>query len=164
MRALNGVAVINVCGVLAGGMPGFWEKVGNTDYQTLLSEIAAAKGNSAVKAVLQNVNSPGGNCVGCTEVYDAWADLAAAKPVIAYTRGMMCSAAYYGASAANFIYASKTGHGGMHRHDLYLDGCVRRDSNRWASKWIQVASGDLKGRRIHGGLHASTARRRATHR
>ena len=68
MRTYGGVAFINVCGVLAGDMPGIWEKLGNTDYRTLTAELVAAKADASVRSVILYVRSPGGNCAGCTEI------------------------------------------------------------------------------------------------
>ncbi len=144
MRAYGGVAFINVCGVLAGGMPGIWEKLGNTDYRTLASEVSAAKADTSVRAAVLYVRSPGGNCVGCTEIYDLVSDLAATKPVIAYTDAMMCSAAYYIASAASFIYASKTAAVGS-IGTIYTLCDASEALKAMGVRVFQIASGDLKG-------------------
>ncbi len=144
MRVVNGVAIIHVTGVLAGGMPGIWEKLGNTDYDTLGAEIAAAAESASVRAALLLVSSPGGNCVGCTEIYDAVSALAAGMPVIAYTRSMMCSAAYYIASAASFIYASKTASVGCIGTIFTLTD-ASKGLEAMGIRVFQIASGDLKG-------------------
>lgn len=55
--------------------------------------------------IVLDIDSGGGQCSGTPEFHDYI--LSYPKPVVAYTDGMMCSAAYYIASAADHIVANK---------------------------------------------------------
>jgi protease-4 len=57
------------------------------------------------KGVVLDIDSGGGQVSGTPEFYDFIKETS--KPVVAYTDGLMCSAAYYIASAANYIVANK---------------------------------------------------------
>ena len=100
----EGVGVISVTGALVEDAPGIWEKMGNTDYRSIIAEAAAAASEPRIKSVLLSIDSPGGGCIGCGEAHAAIAALARKKPVIA-SGSLICSAAYDIASAADLIYA-----------------------------------------------------------
>lgn len=57
------------------------------------------------KGVVLDIDSGGGQVSGTAEFYDFIKNYS--KPVVAYTDGMMCSAAYYIGSAASHIVANK---------------------------------------------------------
>jgi protease-4 len=57
------------------------------------------------KGVVLDIDSGGGQVSGTPEFYDFIKETS--KPVVAYTDGLMCSAAYYIGSAANYIVANK---------------------------------------------------------
>lgn len=104
----NGIAVIQVCGVLAPDMPPIFEKLGNTTYETLRAELAECQ-SAQVRGVLLLVNSPGGSTGGTVETWSAIAAVRAmGKPVLSFIGGTGCSAAYGIACQADFIYASPT--------------------------------------------------------
>lgn len=57
------------------------------------------------KGIVLDIDSGGGQVSGTPEFYDFIKETS--KPVVAYTDGLMCSAAYYIGSAANYIVANK---------------------------------------------------------
>ncbi len=57
------------------------------------------------KGIVLDIDSGGGQVSGTPEFHDFIKNYS--KPVVAYTDGMMCSAAYYIGSAANYIVANK---------------------------------------------------------
>lgn len=57
------------------------------------------------KGIVLDIDSGGGQVSGTPEFYDFIREYA--KPVVAYTDGLMCSAAYYIGSASNYIVANK---------------------------------------------------------
>jgi signal peptide peptidase SppA len=59
-----------------------------------------------IKAVLLNIDSPGGTVAGTPELAAAVKALNEIKPVYAFSSGLMCSAAYWVASQARAIYAT----------------------------------------------------------
>ncbi len=63
--------------------------------------------NKDVKAVLVEINSPGGTTAGGEELYDALTKLRADKPVVAYVNELGASAAYMTAIAADRIFVRR---------------------------------------------------------
>lgn len=87
----DGVAIINVQGMLVNHAPKIHSVLGGTDYQDLISEIKQAENHDDVKGVLLVVKSGGGQVSGCIEVCQAIENLS--KPSLTYYN-MGCSAAY----------------------------------------------------------------------
>jgi protease IV len=63
------------------------------------------KNDAYCKGIVLDIDSGGGQVSGTPEFYDYVREYP--KPVVAYTDGLMCSAAYYIGSAASFIVANK---------------------------------------------------------
>ncbi len=102
------VAVIPVSGVLMRQLS-WWSFISDSSaYEILLKELAAALDSPKVKAVILDVDSPGGEVTGCAEVAQHIYDLRGDKPIIAYTTGNCASAAYWIASACDEIVVSPT--------------------------------------------------------
>ena len=80
--------------------------LGATDTDEILDAVEQAEMDDDVKAVLLDIDSPGGSVAGIPEIADAVAELAKHKSVYAWTGGKMASAAYWIASQADAIYAS----------------------------------------------------------
>ncbi|WP_170000277.1 signal peptide peptidase SppA [Campylobacter sp. RM9328] len=76
------------------------------DDKELLAQIELAK-DPAIKGVLININSPGGDMSASVAISDAISSLKALKPVLAYASGTMASGSYYAAIGANEIYANR---------------------------------------------------------
>ena len=108
MLVKNGVAVIHVMGALSKNVAPIDNALGDTGYEQIAADLAAAVENPAVNAILLNVDSPGGAVVGCAECADAVKLASQSKPVVAFTDTMMASAAYWISSAADAIYATKS--------------------------------------------------------
>ncbi len=106
MSVENGVAVIPVCGVLANKVGLIEKSCGVCDYRDIQADIDEAYNDPRIDAVALNIDSPGGTVTGCYETADAIARLAEKKPMVAFTDGMMCSAAYYIAAPCKAIVAT----------------------------------------------------------
>jgi protease-4 len=65
-------------------------------------------GNQRLKALLLDIDSPGGSATGSEVLYRAIQRVAEEKPVYAYVRGMGASGGYYLACAASKVYALPT--------------------------------------------------------
>jgi len=104
----NGVAVINAFGPIFPHADIFTDISGATSVETLALRFGEALNAPDVKAIVLNVDSPGGNIVGVNEFADMIYDSRGKKPIIAYTGGLCASAAYWIASAADKIVADKT--------------------------------------------------------
>jgi signal peptide peptidase SppA len=102
---VDGVAVVPLQGVL-GQRLGMMEKSsGATDVVDFIGTMDKVAGDDNVRAVVLNVDSPGGSVGGIAEAADAVARVrASGKYVFAYTDSMMASAAYWIGAAADVIY------------------------------------------------------------
>ena len=79
---------------------------GATSVDLLATNLGELENNPAVKAIVLNIDSPGGNVKGINEF--AGLVKASSKPVFAYVSGTAASAAYWIASAAQEIIIDKT--------------------------------------------------------
>jgi len=92
------VAVIEIHGVIGN-------HVKIPEFSRLIDSVA---GNSRHKALLLDIDSPGGSATWSEVLYRAIQRVAEVKPVYAYVRGMGASGGYYLACAASKVYALPT--------------------------------------------------------
>ena len=91
----SGVGVVEISGVIGGG-------VRVPMYSRLLDGIRTDK---RFKAVIVEIDSPGGTASGSELLYHSLGRVAQEKPVVAYIRGMGASGAFYLSCAASKIVA-----------------------------------------------------------
>ena len=134
-------AVIPIRGVLMRGVAGL-ECWGLCDYETVADSVEDADNDDNIDAIILVVDSPGGGVQGCQE---AAARIAAvSKPVLVFTSGMLCSAAYWLTSSAEMIIAtpsSAVGSIGVYR--TFWDQSAAFD--QMGVKVQVFSSGALKG-------------------
>ena len=108
-RVVDGVGIIDVHGVLAhhGGMDA--DSMPVLGYDWIARRLEAAVSDDAVKAIMLNLNSPGGAVAGAFDLTDQVREAARIKPVHAAVGDMAASAAYAIASAATSISITRTG-------------------------------------------------------
>jgi protease-4 len=97
-RRSSGVAVVEVHGVIG-------TRVRESVYSRLFAEVAAS---DRYRALLVDIQSPGGSAAGSELLYHSLRKVAARKPVVAYIRSMGASGGYYLACAANRVTALPT--------------------------------------------------------
>ncbi|WP_312469387.1 signal peptide peptidase SppA [Brucella sp.] len=106
-------AVIPVYGVLAQRMDLMSEISGGVSYQSLKRSIHEALANDDVKAVVLDIDSPGGAVPGTDELASEIRALRGGdKPIIAQVNSLAASAAYWIASAADEIVVTPSGRAG----------------------------------------------------
>lgn len=108
-RTSAGVAIIPVLGSLVNRGAWIGASSGLTSYEGLNFALNAAASDPRTRSVLLDMDSPGGEAVGCFEAAAAVRQLAARKPVTAVVNGMAASAAYAIASAATRIVTTSSG-------------------------------------------------------
>ncbi len=108
-RTSEGVAVITVTGSLINRGAWVGASSGETSYEGIKHQVASAAADGKVRAILLDIESPGGEAVGAFEAADAIRAAAKVKPVTAVVNGMAASAAYALASAASQIIVTPTG-------------------------------------------------------
>ena len=106
----DGVAIIPVHGPLFRYANIMTTLCGATSYEILARDFTKALENPDIIGVVFDVDSPGGEVNGCSELSDLiWNSKAKFdKPVIAYASGACCSGAYWIASACDEILAADT--------------------------------------------------------
>ena len=92
------VAIVEIHGVIGN-------HVKIPEFSRLIDSVA---GNQRLKALLLDIDSPGGSATGSGVLYRAIQRVAEEKPVYAYVRGMGASGGYYLACAASKVYALPT--------------------------------------------------------
>jgi protease-4 len=97
-RRSSGVAVVEVHGVIG-------TRVRESVYSRLFAEVAAS---DRYRALLVDIQSPGGSAAGSELLHHSLSKVAARKPVVAYIRSMGASGGYYLACAANRVTALPT--------------------------------------------------------
>lgn len=103
MSIRDGVAIINVAGPLMRYADFFSAISGATSYEELRTDLAMAVDKPDVRAILLNIDSPGGMVNGANELADAIRAASAVKPVEAYVGHQAASAAYWVAAATGKI-------------------------------------------------------------
>jgi len=103
---VDGVAVLPIEGVIAKRMNLLMHISGGTSTSYAAAEFARAMEDPQVKAVVLAIDSPGGAVDGTQEFANAVASYRGTKPIVAFTDGMMASAAYWIGSAADRIFIS----------------------------------------------------------
>lgn len=103
----RGIATIEVNGALGLGLAE-WEKqwCGMTDVDDVSRLVGEAARRSDVTAIVLAMNSPGGSVSGITELAEKIRAARAQKPVIAWSRSICASAAYWIAAQASVVYAA----------------------------------------------------------
>lgn len=122
----DGVAVVPITGPIFRYANLFTQISGATSLDVLAKDFSAALNDDAVKAIVLEINSPGGQATGISEF--AAQVRSAGKPVVAYVDGMAASAAYWIAAAAPQIVMSKSAMAGNIGAVLGLD--TRKDPHK----------------------------------
>ncbi len=81
---------------------------GATSYERITQDIQAALANDDIGAIILNIDSPGGEVNGCSELAQLIFNARGTKPIIAYASGDCASGAYWIASACDRIVAADT--------------------------------------------------------
>lgn len=106
MEVSDGIATIPIFGVLANKISMVEKSCGVTDYRDIQADLEECYNDDRIKAVVLNIDSPGGTVTGCYETADSVALLASKKRVVSFTDGQICSAAYYIAAPSAAICAT----------------------------------------------------------
>ena len=105
-QIVNDTAVIPIQGVIAKKMNMFARISGGVSTQLVGNDIKDALADDSIKSILLDIDSPGGTVDGTQELADIIFAGREKKPIVAYSDGMIASAAYWIGSAADKIYIS----------------------------------------------------------
>jgi signal peptide peptidase SppA len=102
----GGIATIPIYGVIAPRMNLLSEMSGGTTFETLTGQLRAAVADPNTRAIVFDVDSPGGNVAGATEFSKEVRAARGTKPIVAVAHHLMASAAYWAMAGASEIVAS----------------------------------------------------------
>jgi len=108
-RMRDGVGIIDITGPIFRYADFFTDISGGATIGSMSRDFTTALNDPNVKAILLNIDSPGGEVAGTHEFAQMVFAARGKKPIVAYVDGMAASAAYWIASAADEIVTDATG-------------------------------------------------------
>lgn len=112
LQVSDGIAVIPIFDVLCSRTDAWTLYFGLTSYEDIRAQFQAALADPAVKNIVFDIASPGGEAAGCFDLVDEIYQARGQKPMYAIFNGYGYSAAFAIASAADKRYISRTGSAG----------------------------------------------------
>ncbi len=140
----DGVAIIPVTGPLFRYANIFTSISGASSYELIAKDFIASLENPQIKAIIFDIDSPGGEVNGVAELASMIFDARGAKPIIAYASGDAASGAYWVASAADEIVVSETSALGS----IGVVGIYRGKSDRESSASVEIVSSQSPHKRL----------------
>jgi signal peptide peptidase SppA len=108
-HVIDGVAIIPIQGVLTKAESWVSALSGCSSYAQIGGYLQDAVNDAGVRAILLQVDSPGGETTGCLELSDFIYSIRGAKPIYAVADDFAFSAAYALTSAADRIFITRMG-------------------------------------------------------
>jgi len=99
------VALIVMRGLISSSLPG---NVGDSMVDDLRTALQQAREDNRVKAVVLEIDSPGGEVTAADEIYNAVVKTRARKPVVIYMDTLAASGGYYVSCGGKFLMANET--------------------------------------------------------
>lgn len=103
------IAIIPVYGVLAPRANMLTEISGGTSFEKLTAQLNEVVANKAIKTIVLDVDSPGGNVAGATEFAKVVLKARTKKPIIGQVQFTGASAAYWPLSCCTAIHCAPSG-------------------------------------------------------
>jgi ClpP class serine protease len=104
----DGVAIINIEGSIFRYANLFTYYSGGVSTQLLSQDFSTCLKDPAVRAIMFNINSPGGEADGINELAEMIYQARGVKPLAAYFSGMGCSGALWIGTACDRVYCDQT--------------------------------------------------------
>jgi ClpP class serine protease len=147
----DGVAIVQVMGVLSQRFDWLAALCGWTTYEGLAATFDAMLGDTRVKAVLMDVESPGGEAAGMPDIVDVILAAREKKPIWAVANTFAASAAYGIAGASNVLYVPRLALvGSIGAVAVHVDQSAADEA--YGERYTAVYSG---ARKIDGWSHAA---------
>lgn len=142
MQIIDGIAHIPIGGAIGLRLDGMAKGTGAVDVMDISAEIDQASADPNVRAILFDIDSPGGMVSGTPELADKIAALD--KPAYVFSNGLVASAAYWLASAADGIFATKTANIGS--IGVYIPWLDQTEAFKMEGLSVEIIkAGKLKG-------------------
>src|SRR2546423_273921 len=98
------IAVITMRGLISTSIPG---NVSDSMVDDLRTALQQARDDSRVKAIVLEIDSPGGEVTASDEIYSAVVKTRARKPVVVYMDSLAASGGYYVSCGGKFFFANE---------------------------------------------------------
>lgn len=108
-ETVAGVAIVPIQGTLVNRLGSLRPYSGMTGYDGIRSNLMTALNDSGVRAIMFDIDSPGGEVSGCFDLADTIYAARKIKPIWAVLNDAAYSAAYAIASACDYITVPRTG-------------------------------------------------------
>ena len=99
------IAVISLRGLISTGVAG---NVGESMVDDLRWQLEQARNDNNVRAVVLDVDSPGGEVTASDMIYNAVVKTRAVKPVVVYMESLAASGGYYVSCGGQYLMANET--------------------------------------------------------
>jgi protease-4 len=103
--SLDKIAVITMRGLISSSLPG---NVTDSMVDDMRAALQQARDDTRVKAIVLQVDSPGGEVTASDEIYNAVLKARAKKPVVIYMESLAASGGYYVSCGGKFLMANDT--------------------------------------------------------
>jgi protease IV len=103
--ATDKIAVIAMRGLISSSIPG---NVSDSMVDDLRAALQQARDDSRVKAIVLEIDSPGGEVTASDEIYSAVVKTRTRKPVVVYMDSLAASGGYYVSCGGKFLMANET--------------------------------------------------------
>src|SRR5438270_6065763 len=99
------IALITLRGLISSSIPG---SVSDSMVEDMRLALQQARDDSRVKAIVLEIDSPGGEVTAADQIYNAVTKARARKPVVIYMDSLAASGGYYIACGGKFLMAIET--------------------------------------------------------
>lgn len=140
----DGVAIIPVTGPLFRYANIFTAISGASSYELIARDFMSALENPQISSIILDIDSPGGEVNGVSELASMIFEARGTKPVIAYASGDAASGAYWIASAADEIVVSETSALGS----IGVVGIYRGKSAKESTETVEIVSSQSPNKRL----------------
>src|SRR6058998_1506320 len=103
--SLDKIAVITMRGLISSSLPG---NVSDSMVDDMRAALQQARDDTRVKAIVLEIDSPGGEVTASDQIYNAVTKARARKPVVIYMDSLTASGGYYIACGGKFLMANET--------------------------------------------------------
>lgn len=140
----DGVAIIPVTGPLFRYANIFTAISGASSYELIARDFMSALENPQISSIILDIDSPGGEVNGVSELASMIFEARGTKPVIAYASGDAASGAYWIATAADEIVVSETSALGS----IGVVGIYRGKSAKESAETVEIVSSQSPHKRL----------------
>ena len=99
------IVLITMRGLISSSIPG---NVSDSMVEDMRAALQQARDDSRVKAIVLEIDSPGGEVTASDEIYNAVVKARAKKPVVVYMDSLAASGGYYVSCGGKFLMANET--------------------------------------------------------